>query len=532
MSDKRNLIQRILGLNKPKSATPTSGHLYGEWWPVKSRRWDGEKTLGELGNVIINIPDFKRLRYRSYDAADKIDIIKTITGKFFKYIIGSGLKLQSEPNVSVLKLEGINQDLTDFKKTIEARFNVYANSKNCSQNKMLDLHDLANDSFSTAFLGGDVLVVARVDKNARLSLQVIDGEHIESPVFDQSMMDAVKKRKNFLKHGVEYDANGEHVGFFIKVQDPDQPFGKMQYIPAKGKKSNRVFAWMVYGSKQRPDQVRGIPVIASILEKVNKLDRYTEAAVGKAEEAANLMMAIKHNVDSTGENPFAKAISKKINANGDEEQKTSYDLADGLANKINQTTSKTAVNLPVGAELVSFSTDIESKFGEFYTAIFNSLCASVDLPPEVALQQYNSNYSASRAAIGAWQHIVEIERTKFSKNFYKRFYNLWLELEILNNKVEAPGFITALNTNDLMVIEAYSACRFIGKKMPHIDPLKEVKAARAILGDEVTPLSSYENVVEDLNLGDFNANYEKYLEERSKLKPLPKEEPPKEPKKQ
>ena len=258
------------------------------------------------------------------------------------------------------------------------------------------------------------------------------------------------------------------------------------------------------------------------MHEVNKLDRYTEAAVGKAEEAANLIMAIKHNSDSTGENPFAKAMTKKLNAGG-ETSVSSYDLADGIANRVNQTTNKTVLNLPTGAELSAFSTNIESSYSEFHTAVFNGLCASVDLPPEVALQLYSSNYSASRAAIGAWQYIVEIKRAAFAKNFYKRFYALWLEIEILKNKITAPGFIAALNTNDLMVIESYSSCRFTGKKMPHIDPLKEIKAAREILGDDRTPLASREQVSEDLNLGDFAENYKKNQEEKKYIEPV---EPP------
>mgnify|MGYP000675217785 CR=1 FL=1 len=525
MKDKRNLIQRIFNYGGVSDSGtqiekgPTSSAT--GWQPIRSRSWNGEKTPGELGAVTINTPDHVRLRYRSYDAADRIDIIKAITGKFFKYIIGSGLKLQSEPNETVLELEGFTTDFKKFNKTVEARFSVYANSKTSSQNKMMDLHDSANAAFSTAFLGGDCLIVNRATAKG-LTVQVIDGEHIKTPYFDTGLIAGVTSRGNFLTHGVEYDKNGEHVGFFVQVKDNKTQFAKFEYIKAKGAKSGRTFAWMLYGSKQRTDHHRGVPVISAILEKVNKLDRYTEAAVGKAEEAANLIMAIQHTADSTGENPFAKAMTKKLTKEGSEETKSSYDLADSVANKVNQTQNKTVLNLPIGAKLESFATDIESSFSDFHTHIFNGICSSVDIPPEVALQLYNSNYSASRAAIGAWQYISDIYRVEFSKNFYKRIYGLWLELEILNNRVEAPGFVVGLSQNNFMVIESYSACRFTGKKMPHIDPLKEVKAARAILGEDLTPLGSREQVTEDLNLGDWSENYKKNLEE---TKLIPKSEP-------
>lgn len=499
-------------------SSPESKALYGPWHPIIHRRWDGEKTPGELGAVSRNLADHIRLRFRSYDAADKIDTVKIITGKYFKYIVGSGLKLNAQPNKIVLELEGINENFDDFIKHAEARFNVYSNSKYCSQDKQKDLHDLAADAFSTAFLGGDALVIIRVTKTGP-TVQVVDGEHVQTPWFESDLMNQVKERGNFVTHGVEHDDKGEHIGYFVRVKDNKDQFAKFEYVKAKGSKTSRVFAWMVYGSKQRADHHRGIPAISSILEKVNKLDRYTEAAVGKAEEAANMIMGIKHNADSTGENPFQKAMQKKISGGSEEATKSSYDLADGLANKITQTTSKTVVNLPIGAEFSDHKTDIETSFSDFHSAIFDSICASMELPPEVALMKYNSNYSASRAAIGAWQYVTDITRDNFSKNFYKCFYSIWLEVEILKNKIEAPGFIAALNRNDLMTIEAYSTCRFIGKKMPHIDPLKEVKAARAILGDDKTPLASYERVTEDLNLGEWDENYTKNKEERSRLDP-------------
>lgn len=38
-----------------------------------------------------------------------------------------------------------------------------------------------------------------------------------------------------------------------------------------------------------------------------------------------------------------------------------------------------------------------------------------------------------------------------------------------------------------MALEAYAQCRFTGKNMPHIDPLKEVKAiSEALLGNSIS----------------------------------------------
>ena len=69
-----------------------------------------------------------------------------------------------------------------------------------------------------------------------------------------------------------------------------------------------------------------------------------------------------------------------------------------------------------------------------------------------------------------------------------------------------------------MIIEAYSKCRFIGKNMPHIDPLKEVKAAELMIK---LGLVSREQATEDLNKGDWSSNNQKIKEEDKQIfKPI------------
>lgn len=506
-------IKQEIQTPEPSSDYSSTGSgVRGIWYPVVNKNWDGEKTPGELGDVIRNIPDYLRLRLRSMDAYATTDIVKIITSKFFKWVIGSGLKLQVEANRIVLELEGINFDSKKFQKVTEARFQVYANSKNCDYSRQKNLHELADDFFQGSFLGGDTLVICRFEDYGPTA-QFISGEHIRTPYFDQELMSGVTSRGNFVEHGIEYNQRGETVAFFINVKEANSILGKFERIAAYGEKTNRRLAWMIYGQKLSPDHKRGVPQISQILEKVRKLDRYTEASVAKAEQAAKIIYTIKHQEYSTGENPLEGIMKQKLKIDN-KGVVDGYVVGDGLASRVAETTAGMAINLPPGAEFDSFDTNIESSFEQFYRAVFNSLCASVDIPPEVALQMYNSNYSASRAAINGWGYVVDIYRKKFTEDFYKPFYQLWLEFEILRNKIDAPGFILAITKNDFMITESYSQCRFTGKNMPHIDPLKEIKAIREMLGtDDTTALISREQAAESLNAGDWSENYLKNLEE-------------------
>lgn len=242
----------------------SSGASVGISYPIITRKYDGEKTPGELGVIFKNELDYKALRLRAYDAEIKTDIVRIITSKFFKWVVGNGLKLQAEIQKDLLEAENITADWSKIQTQIESRFAIWSNSKMSDYSELLDLHQIAYQAKSAAFLGGDCLVIMRYIDGV-LKCQLIDGEHICQPSYD--FIKIAEENGNSIKHGVEVDARGRHIAFYVK-----QKSGEFERVLAKGEKSNRVLAWMVYGDKNRIDHVRGIPKIAQILEKVNKLE--------------------------------------------------------------------------------------------------------------------------------------------------------------------------------------------------------------------------------------------------------------------
>lgn len=497
---------------QPKSTSYQDGNfVLGYEYAVVNKKWDGEKTLGELGTIVNNIPDYKRLRLRSYNAYATIDTFKTIATKYFYWKIGSGLKLQAEPNLAVLKSEGLNlsdAEATEIQKVIEARFLIWANSKQSDYLKQKNLHQLASDFDKGKYLGGDNLLIVRFDKSGP-TIQFVSGEFVENPGIDTDYISQAEKRGNFVEHGIEIDAEGKHVAYFVRIKVKNG-VDKYERVPAYGEKSGKRLAWLVSGEKISPDHLRGVPAMSQSLEKINKLDRYVEAAVTKAEQAANIVHTIKHKEFSTGESPIQDAVRKargEVVAPGldAEQQKV---LADGLANRIAQQTSGTAYNMPVGAELESFESTIETDFGTFHSTVFNGISAGANVPPEVAMQSFNSNYSASRAAINSFGYFITVDRQDLAEQFYIPIYKLWVEHQILTKKIVAKGYVQ--NIDNVMITEAYTQCRFLGKDMPHIDPLKEAKSIELMLA---LKLISHEQASEMLGVGSWDENFKKYQKE-------------------
>lgn len=498
---------KIFGINigrKPTKNTQANFGQAGQPYYI-SVNFDGEKEVGAIGPVIDYRLNHSALSARSWQAYLESEIARTVLNRYTIWIIDKGLKLQCSPAKKILESEGVKIDTEEFNDIVEARFNLWSKSKHASFNGMQSLNDISKDAFKNAKIGGDVLVVLRV-VNGKLKIQLIDGAHLKSPLFHTT-----EKNKNRIINGVEIDENGRHLKYHI----PQGLGEKTIEINAWSESTGLRMAFLVYGGKYRPNNLRGIPAITTSLETLKKLERYKEAAVGSAEERQKIAYFFEHSDISDGSNPLAENISQMISGGGDEGSISVDEQGQILANKVSTTTQKQVFNLPKGAKLNIANSTQELFFKEFYETNANIICAALGIPPNVAFSLYNDSFSASRAATKDWEHTINVERDDFKNQFYDPIFELWIHLEILNGKISAPGYMEAFKNNDSMITEAYLNNRFTGPLFPHIDPLKEVKAEREKLGSQGKhlPLTTLEQSTENLFSGDASSNIEQFAKE-------------------
>ena len=470
-----------------------------------SLSFDGEKNTGEMGPIISYGIDHAALTARAWQLFLESDAVMAIYRKYVKWVVGSGLKLQSEPQTDVLQVDNITVDAEAFNKKIEARWKLYANSKMADYSGMETFNALANTCYLSSIVGGDTLVVLRYE-NKTIKVQLIDGAHL-SGSFGKPQGD------NRIVNGVELNARGQHVAFHVKGKGLTNP----ERIAARDG-SGFLRAFLVYGLDYRIDNVRGMPLIAAVMETAKKLDRYKEATVGSAEERQKIAYFFEHNQHSDGSNPLADltaSVTGSTNNGGVSNGVAVTRQAEALTKTVAATTNKATFNMPIGATAKSLESKNELYFAEFFSVNIGLICATLGIPPEIAMSKYDSNYSASRAAIKDWEHTLNVERKSFADQFYQPVYNFWLYTQLLQNKIEAPGYLRALADKNEMILEAYHYARFIGANVPHIDPLKEVAAERAKLGSAGAhlPLTTLEAATEALNGGDAVSNMRQYAKE-------------------
>ncbi len=487
--------------------------------PIVSISYDGEKNPGAIGTIKRFILDHPALRERAWQSYLESEISQTVIKRFITWIIGSGLRLQSEPMES--QLNGVEIDREVFTNAVEDRFKLFAGSLMSTQNQQTNLHSQAAECLKNAILAGDCLCILRV-RSGRVTSELVDGSQVQTPILDAKLMRDADRRGNIIRDGIELNDRQEHVAYYVRSS-----FREYQRIRAKGERTGTRMAFLVVGLRYRIKNVRGIPLISAVMELLSKLERYRESTVGSAEERQKIPYFIEHGQSSTGENPLRKTIANSIGLNRALQNDDSTVEARKSANLIAATTDKQVFNLPVDTTIKHLGVGPEANFKDFYIPNVNMVCAAIEIPPEVALSKYDSNFSSSRAALKDWEHTAFTKRENFAFQFYKPIYQLWLEVEAANGLINAPGFLEARRRRDWMFIEALLYCRFTGVGVPHIDPLKEVLAERQKLGPlgANAPLTTIERSTEVLNSGDFNSNIEKFSDEVQRI-PRPEPEQP------
>lgn len=491
-------------------------------------RWDaftGEMNLGEVGPVKDYFLDYDILRARSWQLYLESDVCQMGINRFARWVIGSGLVLQAIPETTLLESEGIDIDSEQFNRIVESRFKVYANNKMSDFADMRSLSEISHTAFVNAIVGGDVLVILRVVKGV-VKMQLIDGCHVSNPMsVTYAASGDLYYNGHIIRNGVEIDEDGKHLAYHVQFS----PF-EWRRIEARNPKTKQVMAYLVYGQDFRIDDTRGMSLLTSVIETAKTLERYKKATVGSAEERQNIPYFIQHGVNSNEENPFQKGLAKvrDFRPNVDDVP-TDYEGRQ-LADQVYASTQKQTFNMPIDSKIVSLESKQELYFKDFHTTIGDDIFATIGIPPNVARMLYDSNFSASRAALKDWEHTLIVMRERFYRMFYKPVYALWMDTEVMKLKIPAPGYIQALMVNDEMILCAYRSAVMTGANVPHIDPVKEVTAERLKLGAAFAnvPLTTVEAATMAVNGGDSENNIEQAateLEKSNDLGILPHVEP-------
>lgn len=432
---------------------------------INSTVFDGDKFPGGFGDTNLYVTDYWTLRARSAQLFKENLYARGLLRRLVTNEINVGLFPESNPDTKILKEK---QDLTDWTELVEARFEAWAdNPEICDYYQAATFGQIQQSARLEALVSGDVLVVLTQSSRTKMpTVRLVSGDKIRTPLSEP-------RSGNTVKHGVELDAQGRMVAFWVMQEDLTS-----KRIPAYGEKSGRRIAWLVYGSDKRIGEVRGEPLLSIVLQSLKELDRYRDAALRKAVVNSILAMFIKKTQDKPGTLPLTGGAVRRTNIGSgiDTPTQRSYNIERQVAGVVMQ-------ELQVGEEPVGFNsqgTDIN--FPAFEASIIHAIAWANEVPPEVLTLAFQNNYSASQAAINEFKQYINKIWVVFGQNFCTPIYKEWLVSEALLGKISADGLLESWGKPEQYdIFGAWSRVLWYGSIKPTTDMLKATRGAQVLV---------------------------------------------------
>lgn len=461
-----NALDKVIGYISPKKALQrevtrqklkmiNSG--YGEHG-ASTKKKSLVGWLTRSGSVLEDIErNIPKLRERSRDlymgAPFATGALKTIRTN----VVGSGLRLNAQIDYEYLGMT--LEEADEWETKAEREFELWADSVHCDAQRMNNFYELQQLAFTSQLMSGDNFVllplIPRPNLPYDIRIQIIEADRVCNPDSKVSLND------NKIINGVEIDSKGEVVAYHIAQQHPSTiSLNKNKWIRVRkfGATTGRPNVIHLMES-ERPEQRRGVPILAPVIESLKQLTRYTEAELMAAVVSGMYTVFIK------SENPQNEAPGQFIGGSDqleDDDDDINYELGNGAIVALGENEDIT----------ISNPGRPNTAFDGFVMSICRQVGAALELPYELLIKHFSASYSASRASLlEAWK-MFKMRRDWLSNDFCQPIYEEWLAEAVAKGRINAPGFFT-----DPVVRKAYCTAEWIGPSQGQIDPLKEVNAA-------------------------------------------------------
>jgi len=412
------------------------------------RNWRPFQTSANEG-LAQDLPD---LRARSRDAERNQPIATGVINTVVTSVVGDGLVLQPQIDREVL---GLTQDQAEAKQREFYRefMTFWRNPDFCGRQNFDGLLPLV---FRSVLVSGDLLVVRRrrFDRGDTygLKLHLVEADRLSNP----------SRRANSpnLIDGVELDSDGVPVAYHIATRHPDD-YASGQKLEwkryEKGSSATGTPQILHLYHQLRPDQARGIPFLAPVIEAMKVLGDYTDAELRATLVSSMFTVFVEHENIGDPSDPIIGAASGTTSADA----KTELELGSGAV-----------VDLAQG-EKANFAnpTRPNTAFDGFVTAVARQIGVGLEIPYELLLKSFTASYSASRAALEmAWQ-MFRTRRSWLAWNFCQPVYEWVITEAVASGRLSAPGFFT-----DAVIRDAWLGSDWIGPARIQLDPYKEASA--------------------------------------------------------
>lgn len=412
--------------------------------------YDGNKDMGDLSNWRILSSDSNDLVNGSYGILSQRSTtlyhtyaaVRGAINKQSDYGIGPGLVFRSQPDAQML---GQSKEwAVEWGKEFQKVVHYYLQSMNFYEKQAV--------LFRTALYAGDSLLFFLREDGKLNDLIEVSGDQIDWG-YDTDKYTLGIKHDEWLRRQGFRKCDGKEVSF----QDENGDQNALQFY-----------------TKEIARQLRGYPLAYAIINMARNDDTHTDAITHRAVMESIMMGIFKSNgtnLDQQAKNLAdrnKKARGEGVETNIFKRMRSKL----GPGNIMTMTTGE-------DYEFTDLKTP-SSNFGEFKKWILNYTCMAMGTPPEVALSEYSTSFTAHKGALNDFIKSFMKKRKTFERTVMDVVVREVAKTAILNGDIQAPGFFEG----SPMVQAAYLRGMYLGPVPGHINPLVEVKADKEAVGAE------------------------------------------------
>ncbi len=412
-------------------------------------------------------------------------------------VVGWGI--QPKPKIDGPALGLSDEACEAWERKTLREFRLWAENPMCDAERQENFYGLQQLSFLSMLVSGDCFSLFLMKENRRTpyrtALRLLEADRVSTPNSMGDSESRTLKDGHRIIDGVEIDGEGAVVRYHVSSRHPlseeDTASISWQAVEAFGADTGYPNILHIT-ARERPEQRRGIPFVAAQIEQIKQLDRYINSELAANVVAAMLTAFLESEAEDDGKYGLEDAVNEDEKVTDDD---LKLELAPGAV-----------YDLPPGKHVNTVNPiRNNAAFESFVSSLETIIGSSMEIPKEVLVKKYESNYTAARSALLDFWRTVRVYRTRFTGIFCQPVYEQWLAEAVALGRIEAPGFF-----DDPAVRQAWCGCMWMGSSMGHVDPLKEVNAAARRIELNI---STQEQEASEYNGNDWASNVRQRMKE-------------------
>lgn len=418
--------------------------------------------------------------------------------------VGSGLSLESVVSSNILTTS--KKKIAKNSQLIEEYWNLWAKSPEaCDVLGENTFGAMTRVAAFNAYATGDVLQFIGIHKWHGIYVPYVryyDGRS----VMNKDGSANTEKRVS----GVELNGKGIPTGYTIKSETAPYQYkyeNVKRFAEYPGSRDiQRLQYNLILTGKVQPNQRRGRPLVLPAMNDIIMMSKFSEAELVKAVIHSYITAFVERDKELLETHPNPSSSDDAFLGTLDRDKQTGETGA--KENPITMGPGYIQTLAPGEKITLPESKSPVADFWKFMEGQLKMISMAVGIPYEVALQVFNSNYSASQAAIQAAARKWDIERRSFAMQAMQPVYELMVWLLNMQGLVNCPGYMS-----DPFVRAAWNNANWHGPVVLNIDPVKNAAAATLRLNNMT---STYEDECRLLGK-DFDKVLERRMQEAEAL---------------